>query len=212
MGDEVRRQLPVAPTQPIVQASELEPAFRIRMLDPQCQPPAALDHAGKPLALVEVDHARAGGILVDAQCHSTTLRFPVDVHLDIRREAHALVAHAEHAEVFRSHRKANAVVRVAADPMRARIQPVQADQAGPAVRAIEIDDAFRPPQVLLARERLGLGLCLRRQFLLCRSGRRLRAGRQGQDRCQQQGHEVQRPRRNHRSISARLKRVHVGRP
>src|SRR3546814_18863858 len=94
----------------------------------------AHDHRDQALALVETEHAR-GFRSVVVQLHAPGDRFAVegqfDALLGCKEQAFAFLL--QHAHLLRPHGKADAVGRAAADEVRLELDPVQADQAGPAV-------------------------------------------------------------------------------
>jgi hypothetical protein len=178
------------------------------MADAQRVALAAADHRGHALARVEADATRPLRRVVGAQHRGAAQRLSVELQarIAVGHEADARRPEVDHAELARPHVQADAVVAVAADVVRAGFDPVQADQRGPAIGRQQFLPALRAPCGLVAlegRPRGTLG-----------GARRLRRGwfaRAGDGRRQRDA-EHQRPRRNHRSISARSKRAQVGRP
>ena len=210
MGDEARRHLPVTPAVPVLQAGEAQATVGIRVLDPQCQAAATRNHRGQSLALVEGNHAGALCVRIAAQCTAQRSR-AVDGDRGIGHEAGGAVADGEHAEVCRPHLQANAIVGIAAHAVRTWVQPMHADQAGPTIRLGQLGQALRAPGLLDLLER-GIGRRIAGGLRRIGCGGFAMTGRCRTQARQHDHHPHQRPRRNHRSISARLKRVQVGRP
>ena len=217
-GDELAVDLPVRAARPVLDALEAGARRRIGMLDPQRIALATLDHGHHALAFVEAELARAGAVVVRiaARCRASRgCAVERQGHALLRHEAQAAVLESNHAQVRRTHRQADAVVGIAAEIVRAgssQCRPIRLVQPSGWVRS-----AWRcvaPCLLLAAAKRLpwlrlpGDGLRRRRHAAgrpKCQQQQRARRRRESDCACQ-------RPRRNQRSISGRVKRAQVGRP
>ena len=138
---------------PVVQADEPRARFGIGMLDAQRVATAALDHRQRALAFVETDHAR--------RCIAVALQFDTALQrLAVERQLHAAFGSEEdaalllghHAHLRRTHDQLDAAGRPAADEVRLQFDPVQAHQAGPAIRRQELAFALFAPGCVVGEE------------------------------------------------------------
>ena len=216
--NELALDLPRRIGRPVIEAGEMAAARRIGVLHAQRVTIAALDDrrvplsSSKPITLGPPASASVFNVVAGLQRLAIQRR----ARRLVRHEPHRLAADVDHAQVPRPHRQVDAVAASAADVMGARIDPMQPDQARPAI----------------GLEQVVRGACRARPFPLrrtrgaaastawCRLPRLRRVGRRAQHAAVQAATRIatrpsassQRPRRNHLSISPRRNARQVGRP
>ena len=157
MRDETGRHAPGRIGRPVVQRSQPGQGVGFGVLDAQRPAPAALDQRQLAPALVEADEGRRRG-QVGLQFEAVRGRFAVDRQAGIGfgREPDLATLLLQQAELVRPLRQADAVGRATADIVGGQLDPVQADQAGPAIGFEQMRATLRAPG-LVFRDEAGIG-------------------------------------------------------
>ena len=220
VGNELPRDPPGGIGWPIVDTGELQARLGFPVPHPQRMPAGALDHAELPQAVVEVDQGR-GFTAVGVQFDPAGERLPVhrQVRAALGSEENAPAVPLHQAQPGRTLRQAHAAVAAAAHVVGVQLDPVQADQPGPAVRRHQALVARCTPGILLRSELHAGGGGSSDTRLRLRTATALAAAGQG-ERQQRERREASfpdfphcyRPLMNQRSISPSPNRAQVGRP